>query len=163
MGFFNNIGNVVNGLKDSLDPAGVFGGSRSGSDIFSTFFDPGDLTGTQASKERKRLRKEKRIIEEKRARLQAAKQVAEQVRKAAIARAQIIQAGENQGVSGSSAVAGGAGSTISQAAGNIGFVNQLQKLNQESTNRLFDINEINAQQAQTNSYVSLATTYFGGV
>jgi hypothetical protein len=162
MGLFSNIGNIVDGLKDSLDPAGIFGGSRSGTDIFSTFFDPGDITGTQSSKAKKAERKRLKAIEEKRERLKASKQVAEQIRKSIIARASIVADSEKQNVGGSSAALGGAGSVLSQAGGNIGFINQLQSLNQQTRNRLTAIEEIGFEEQQTKDKVAIATTFFGG-
>ncbi|MGL1886314.1 MAG: hypothetical protein OCD76_07345 [Reichenbachiella sp.] len=163
MGFFSNIGNVVSGFGDLSSFSTFSGDSKSGRDIFSALFDPGDITGTQASKAKKKRRKELRIIEEKRARLQSSKQVAEQIRKSIIARAQIIQAGENQNVGGSSAISGGAGSVLSQAGGNISFINQLQGSNETAGKRLAEIADINTQQAETQGFVNLATTFAGGV
>jgi hypothetical protein len=49
----------------------------------------------------------------------------ERVRRARALRADVIQAGENQGVAGSSAVVGGAASTVSQTFSGAGYSNQL--------------------------------------
>ena len=74
-------------------------------------------------------------VDQRRARLQSTRQSLEQVRKAQIARAQVLATGEQQGVAGSSAVLGGAGSIQTQAGGNIGFAEQLFSL-QQSASRL---------------------------
>lgn len=55
------------------------------------------------------------------------------IRDARIKRASIIQAGENQGASESSAVAGGAGSIQSQLAGTTSFLDQVGSLNAYAT------------------------------
>ena len=51
----------------------------------------------------------------------------ERIRRARVARAEVLQAGENQGVSGSSAVEGGAASIGSQLAQGAGLQNQIAR------------------------------------
>jgi len=91
--------------------------------------------GTQQSRQARKQSKKARQLDEQRTKLQASKNAVESVREAQIARAQILQAGENQGVAGSSSVAGGVSSVQSTSAGNIGFANQLFQL-QQSAGRL---------------------------
>ncbi len=87
----------------------------------------------KANKANKRARKE----QQKADKLRSQKSAVEQIRQAQIARASIVQSGENQGVGGSSGVLGGAGSVSAQAAGNLGFANQVFAL-QQSQNRLME-------------------------
>lgn len=74
-------------------------------------------------------------IDERRAKLQSMRSSVQQIRQAQMARADILQMGENQGVSGSSGVAGGMASAQSQATGNIAFAQQIFGL-QQSYNRM---------------------------
>lgn len=74
-------------------------------------------------------------IDEKRSKLESMRSSVEQIRQAQIQRAQIAQMGENQNVASSSGVAGGMGSAMSQATGNIAFAQQLFNL-QQSSNRM---------------------------
>jgi len=91
-------------------------------------------SAVEARKSRKDARKARKI-DERRNKLQTQRSSAEQVRQAQIARSQIVQNSENQGVGGSSAAVGGAGSVQSQAGGNITFAQQIFGL-QQSSNRL---------------------------
>lgn len=89
------------------------------------------LSLQQSRQARKQTKKAERL-DERRSKLQASRSAVESIRKAQVARAQILQAGENQGVGGSSAVAGGVASIASSTAGNLGFADQLFKLQQSS-------------------------------
>ena len=85
---------------------------------------------------RSRKMQEKAVkVDEKRSKLQAMRSSVQQIRQAQIQRAEIAQMGENQGVSGSSGVAGGMASAQSQATSNIAFAQQIFGL-QQSYNRM---------------------------
>jgi len=96
------------------------------------------VLGAAAAAESRKSRKANaraRKVDEKRGKLESQRSAVGQVRQAQIARAQIIQSAENQGVGGSSAAVGGAGSVQSQAGGSIAFAQQIFRL-QQSSNRL---------------------------
>lgn len=88
--------------------------------------------GRQARKEQRRARQ----IQQRSQRLQAGRSAIQAVREAQVQRASVIQAGENQGVGGSSAVLGGAGSIQSTTGSNIGFAQQIFGLQQQASRRL---------------------------
>lgn len=63
-------------------------------------------------------------FERQKAELQSARQKMDVVRQGRISAAEAQQAAENQGVSGTSAAAGGVGSIISQVSGNLSFLDE---------------------------------------
>ena len=134
---------IKRGFKGLHDPLGFFGDSLSGTDAFSLLFDPGDLSGVQKDKEKKALE----AIQKKRERLELARSVQAEIRKGVIARQQVVSDAENQGVGGSSAAIGGSGSAISQAAGNIGFINQIFSLNAQASKRMSNLSDLERETA----------------
>lgn len=101
-------------------------------------------------------------IQQRSAKLQSGRQAVEQVRAAQVARAGIVQSAENQGVGGSSAALGGAGSVQSQAGGNIAFAQQLFTL-QNSAARLQRNAAMHAGQSQAlGTLASLGSGFIGG-
>lgn len=121
------------------------------------------LLGLNESRKARRDTRRARAIDERRARLQAGRSAIEQVRQAQIARANISQGAVNSGVSDSSANLGAQGAVQSQAAGNIGFAQQIFNL-QQSRNRLL----LSAQEHTQNSAAiaqissSAKSAIFGG-
>jgi len=100
----------------------------------------GGVLGLGSLSESRKARKDTkraRAVQAKSTKLQSARSAVQSIRQAQISRANVIQQGENQGVGGSSAVAGGAGSITTQSGSNIAFAQQLFSL-QNSARRLQD-------------------------
>ena len=89
------------------------------------------LSSEAARQDQKKARK----IGNRRARLESGRQAIEQVRQAQIARADVVASSNAQGVEGSSAALGGAGSIKSSTGSNISFAQQIFQL-QQSQSRL---------------------------
>jgi len=117
---------------------------------------------SQARKSRKEAAKARKLQERAR-NLQSARGIAEQVRQAQVARAQVIQAGENQGVAGSSAVAGGASSVQAQAGGNIAFAQQLFGLQSQAFARMEASHRAASKAADSKALTDLVMKAGGGV
>tara|TARA_R100000951_G_C2626589_1_gene176212 strand:- start:358 stop:876 length:519 start_codon:yes stop_codon:yes gene_type:complete len=75
-------------------------------------------------------------LEQRRQKLARARERSRGIREARIAAAQATQAGANQGVSGSSGVAGGVGSIISQGNANISFLDESGRLADQASEQL---------------------------
>ena len=99
-------------------------------------------------------------VDEKRSKLQAMRSSVQQIRQAQIQRAEIMQMGENQGVAGSSGVAGGMASAQSQATGNIAFAQQIFGL-QQSYNRMRSAANKHSFNAQAFGQLGQAVASFG--
>lgn len=118
--------------------------------------------GITEAREARKDQAKARKIQQRSNRLQAGRSAMEQVRAGQVARAQVIQAGENQGVSGSSAVQGGASSVQAQVGGTLDFASQLFAM-QQSANRLQESafkHQSNAQDAKAITDLALQA---GGV
>jgi hypothetical protein len=88
-----------------------------------------------ASRKSRKLQEKAMRAQQRASQLQASRSAVQSIRQSQIARADIIQQGENQGVGGSSAVAGGAGSVASQGGANVAFAQKIFGL-QNAASRL---------------------------
>ena len=119
------------------------------------------LSLQQSRQARKQTKKANRL-DERRAKLQATRSAVESIRKSQVARAQIVQAGENQGVGGSSAVSGGVASIASSTAGNIGFADQLFKLQQSSSRLRQSAADFSSNSQAIGQLGGMAANFSGG-
>jgi hypothetical protein len=95
---------------------------------------------SEARKSRKDARKAARF-QRRSEELVERKKVIEATRQAQIARADVIAQGTNQGLTGSSVLAGAESSIESTAAGNITFLDQISSLNRSSFNAIQKANK----------------------
>ena len=116
----------------------------------------GLISSADSCKQARTHQKRARKIQAGRARLEASRQAMETLREAQVKRAQIIQQGANQGVSGSSVVAGAAGSVQSQASSNISFAQQIFGLQQSSRRLMESANELQNQSALASQVATFA-------
>lgn len=108
------------------------------------------VAGEDARKEQRRGQRIKQRIAERK----EVREKQKQLRASAIQRAQVITAGAGSGVLDSSAIEGGSDSVQTQAAGNIGFINQISSMNEE----LFKSNQkVNRKQGQAATYGAAAS------
>jgi hypothetical protein len=84
--------------------------------------------GRQARKESKKAARVQRRISER----ETQRQRMMQLRESQMARAQVIAQGAQTGTLGASGLQGGVASIGTQAAGNIGFLNQIESLQQQA-------------------------------
>ena len=113
------------------------------------------------SKKARRQQRRAADLAQKGARLEASRGAAEQVRQSQIARASALQQGENQGASGSTAVAGAVGSIQSQTGGNIGFANQIFGLQQSRNSLLLAASDSQGRAAGFAQLASIAGGQIG--
>lgn len=121
------------------------------------------IGGIDQSRKARKAERESLKKQEKARRLQQQRAVGEAMRASVIARAQIIQAGENQGVAGSSAVAGGASSVQAQSGANVAFAQQLFELQSQAFNRRLAAHEHMSKAADSKALTDLVMKAGGGV
>ena len=92
--------------------------------------------------------------------LQSARERREAIRAARLSQANAVMAGENQGVSGSSGVAGGVGSIQSQLNSNLSFLDRFNTLTDAASQQIGYANKFE-QKARTGAAVgNLSKTVF---
>lgn len=92
--------------------------------------------------------------------LQSARERRDAIKAARLSQAQAVMAGENQGVSGSSGVAGGVGSIQSQLNSNLSFLDRSNTLTDMASQQIGYANKF-TQKARTGEAVgNLAQTIF---
>lgn len=110
------------------------------------------VTSNKARKEQKRANQAQERVRQ----AQSARQNLAAVREQKVAQSQIIQAGATQGTSDSSKIGGAYGSLGSVTAGNIGFANSIDSLQQEIYSRMQAANRYQAQAGYYGQAANLA-------
>lgn len=117
------------------------------------------VSGAAKQESARKDRKKAMRIQERRRKLQQQRQVQQAIRQAQIQRAALIAASAAQGVQGSSAVIGAAGSIQSQTGGSLGFAQQTFDLRQQAASRLASAER---QESITSAGISIGSSIAGG-
>jgi Flp pilus assembly protein TadB len=120
----------------------------------------GTYTGMETSKKAARASRAAADAQRRQEDVAQQRERLKQVREARIRQAQVVQAGENQGVSGSSAIAGGVGDIGTQAAGNIGYTNAMQSAGNEIYNQNTIIRTANRQAQTAQGFTNFGKSLF---